>query len=451
MSRWGIDALALLVAATGCASIAGLDLDGLHARDDAGTTGGGAGSGASSGTGAFGGGGASGGSGASGGASGGGGGTSGNGGNGGTSGNGGSGGGGGSGGSCTPNALQCNGDQPQKCNGSGVWQDDGLACTGDGNCSAGVCVATSCKSSGVGVTDCGPGESCCTSLPVQGGTFKRSYDNVTFLDGTHPAKVSDFRLDKYEVSVGRFRKFVEASVAGWAPADGSGKHIHVNDGKGLLVAPKTDSWEYGWRAAWSNKLAKSTTDWNTNLSQSAAYQTWTTSAGTHEKRPINYVTWYEAYAFCIWDGGFLPSEAEWNYAAAGGTEQRVYPWGKTVPGPDTSLAIYGCYLNGPGCSGVTEIATVGSLPTIVGKYGQLDLAGNVTEWNLDTFPTPFQATSGYATPCTDCAELSTPARCMTRGGGFQPTSTTEITNSLRVGYAPTDRKFGIGFRCARTP
>jgi formylglycine-generating enzyme required for sulfatase activity len=42
--------------------------------------------------------------------------------------------------------------------------------------------------------------------------------------------------------------------------------------------------------------------------------------------PINCVTWHEAYAFCIWDGGFLPTEAEWELAASGG-EERVFPYG----------------------------------------------------------------------------------------------------------------------------
>jgi formylglycine-generating enzyme required for sulfatase activity len=38
----------------------------------------------------------------------------------------------------------------------------------------------------------------------------------------------------------------------------------------------------------------------------------TSSAGSKENLPINCVNWWESYAFCIWDGGFLPSEAEWG-------------------------------------------------------------------------------------------------------------------------------------------
>ncbi|MGO9835775.1 MAG: SUMF1/EgtB/PvdO family nonheme iron enzyme [Polyangiaceae bacterium] len=38
---------------------------------------------------------------------------------------------------------------------------------------------------------------------------------------------------------------------------------------------------------------------------------------------IDCVNWYESYTFCIWDGGFLPSEAEWEYAAGGGSHSLV--------------------------------------------------------------------------------------------------------------------------------
>jgi formylglycine-generating enzyme required for sulfatase activity len=58
-----------------------------------------------------------------------------------------------------------------------------------------------------------------------------------------------------------------------------------------------------------------------------------TRAEANDQYPMNCVNWYEAFAFCIWDGGRLPTEAEWEYAAAGGDENRIYPWGNDVAEP----------------------------------------------------------------------------------------------------------------------
>jgi formylglycine-generating enzyme required for sulfatase activity len=77
---------------------------------------------------------------------------------------------------------------------------------------------------------CGPnpGGDCCEAILVTAGDeFYRGFDT------NHPATVSDFRLDKYEVTVGRFRNFVQAMVDGWQPSAGSGKHAHLNGGDGL--------------------------------------------------------------------------------------------------------------------------------------------------------------------------------------------------------------------------
>ncbi len=111
-----------------------------------------------------------------------------------------------------------------------------------------------------------------------------------------------------------------------------------------------------------------------------------TQQAAKENLPINCVTWYEAYAFCIWDGGFLPSAAEWEYAAAGGSEQREYPWGSAAPAKDSRYAIYDCdYGDAGSCAGIGNIAPVGTATLGAGLWLQLDLAGSVSEWNLDWF------------------------------------------------------------------
>jgi formylglycine-generating enzyme required for sulfatase activity len=312
----------------------------------------------------------------------------------------------------------------------------------------------SCARSGPGLDSCGPqaDESCCVSLPVEGGMYDRTYTS-SGRGGADPATVSAFRLDKYELTVGRFRQFVNYLVAGGAPpAAGSGKHTHLNAGKGLADSGKNGGFETGWDPAWNTNIpsgASAGAQWATKLNCSA-YATWSQSAGNNEGLPLTCMDWYEAYAFCIWDGGFLPSEAEWEYAAAGGAELRKYPWGSDDPGTQSQYAMYDCYYptgRAGNCTGLTNIAKVGSTPKGLGRYGQLDLAGSVWEWCLDQF-------APYANPCADCAYLSGATNRVLPGGGFHTGLSPYLLSANRVGvdYATTYRgTYGVGVRCARAP
>jgi formylglycine-generating enzyme required for sulfatase activity len=292
-------------------------------------------------------------------------------------------------------------------------------------------------------------------LEVTGGTYYRTYNtgNSTsslpdgrWPDLADPATVSSFRLDKYLVTVGRFRRFVNAwnGGAGYMPAAGSGKHTYLNSGKGLNATG--GGHEPGWVATDDSNIAPT----NANLACDPEYNTWTDTAGSQENLPINCVNWWESYAFCIWDGGFLPSEAEWEYAAAGGNQQREYPWGSTAPGtacPGTGCeyAIYNCkYPNGSGtCTGVVNAAPVGTATLGVGLWGQLDLAGNVSEWNLDQYNT-------YVDPCTDCANFAGDSGQVIRSGGFNLISL-YLLSPYRGANSPSSRFNSLGFRCSRAP
>ncbi len=342
---------------------------------------------------------------------------------------------------CATGLARCTGVVPQVCNASGVWID-GAACGGDTVCAGGICLrAPSCVGGLTGQNDCGPSgqESCCTSPLVTGGTFSRSYDRVGYTDASYHATVSTFRLDAYEITVGRFRRFVTAVVGGWTPAAGAGKHTHLNGGSGLNASG--GGFEPGWDVAWSANLPSVGTG---SLSCNSTYQTWTDAPGANEKRPINCASWFQLDAFCIWDGGFLPSEAEWNYAAAGGGEQRVYPWSK----PASATAIDCSYANFQAvtfcnASYTTDVGLAS--PKGSGKWGQSDLAGNLWEWVLDGYASPYGETQ-----CTDCAYVTTSSDRMARGGAFTSVAG-ELFVSPRGNSAATYTSRDLGARCARSP
>lgn len=85
----------------------------------------------------------------------------------------------------------------------------------------------------------------------------------------------------------------------------------------------------GWRASWP--LPSKQAELRQIINCDRTRQTWTDETGTRESYPMNCVNWYLAFAFCTWANSRLPTEAEWNYAAAGGDEQRRYPWGDEEP------------------------------------------------------------------------------------------------------------------------
>jgi formylglycine-generating enzyme required for sulfatase activity len=215
---------------------------------------------------------------------------------------------------------------------------------------------------------------------------------------------------------------------GWVPGDDSNVTSNITPTDGGLACGVNDY------------------EFLPQLAANSIYDTWTPQPGAQESLPINCVNWYTAYAFCIWDGGFLPSEAEWKYAAVGGSEELEYPWGSTDPGTSSQYAIYGCYYpSGTGsCTGAGNIAPVGTPLLGASRWGHLDIAGSLFEWNLDWYA------AAYVSPCTDCAYLTTATQRVTLGGNFDAPAV----------YFPPKRRYdnpldsdayAYGIRCARTP
>jgi len=277
---------------------------------------------------------------------------------------------------------------------------------------------------------------------VPGGTFYRTYDVGTdsaYPDTSSPATLSTFRLDTFEVTVGRFRQFVTAGMGTQTNPPPTGTGARSLNG---MVS------QGGWDPAWNGSLAADTAAFIAALSCNATYQSWTDAPGPNEALPMNCISWFEAMAFCAWDGGFLPTEAEWNYASTGGSEQRAFPWSS----PPSSLTIDCSYANhrdlvtdfcvNPPIGSVSRVGNYS--PKGDGKWGHADIGGNLYEWTLDWYRTP------YTNPCTDCADLTPATDRVIRGGNFNSTWRYS-RGAYRNIYAPTGRDYGLGMRCARTP
>ena len=157
----------------------------------------------------------------------------------------------------------------------------------------------------------------------------------------------------------------------------------------------------------------------------------------YENKPMNYVSWYEAAAYCAHIGKRLPFEAEWELAAKGADIEnpRNVPW--DTPGWSCHKAVY--YTNETLCAERPE--PVGTHPDGDTPDGISDMAGNVSEWIFDWFAEyTEEAQTNPVGPDDGVYKIL-------RGGGFRDSSDALRVND-RVLANPKSRSEGVGFRCA---
>ncbi|MGN6193762.1 MAG: formylglycine-generating enzyme family protein [Ginsengibacter sp.] len=302
---------------------------------------------------------------------------------------------------------------------------------------------------------------------IKGGTFMMGGDNSQASEDEfpkHKVEVSSFWMDETEVTNAQFAKFVKAT--------------HY-----ITTAEKKPDWEQmkqtlppGTPKPPDSLLVAASlvfhpTSGPVDLNDYSQWWSWVKGADWKhpegpnsnikgkENYPVVQVSWYDAMAYCQWAGKRLPTEAEWEFAARGGLENQIYPWGnEPINSGKPKANSWGGhfpYYNDQKDGFITSAPVKSFAPN---GYGLYDMAGNVWEWCSDWYDVNYYKTFGTTVAVNpagpeksfDPGEPYTPKRSL-RGGSFlcNDSYCSGYRVARRMKSSPDTGLEHTGFRCVR--
>ncbi len=319
--------------------------------------------------------------------------------------------------------------------------DETNACCAPGRKAKRASEPTTVARNGASRTQAGPGASA-GMVRMESGTFLMGSDSpeAWAADGEGPVRrvvLSPFLIDACAVTNREFQAFVEAT--------------------GYRTEAERFDWSYVFHAFVSKRALK-----KGDFRPLDGLGWWYGVAGACWRRPegpgsnvrkrldhpVVHVSWNDASAYCSWAGKRLPTEAEWEYAARGGLEQKRYPWGDelTPDGRHRCNIWQGRFPD----HNTAEDGYTGTAPVRAFRpngYGLYNMSGNIWEWCGDWF-SPDHRTKEESTNPTG-PEIG--EQKVMKGGSHlcHDSYCNRYRVAARTGNTPDSSTSHCGFRCAR--
>jgi len=302
---------------------------------------------------------------------------------------------------------------------------------------------------------------------IAGGIFEMGAKEKRFAKPNefpvHKVRLDSFYMDRYPVTNAQFNEFVEATgyvttaeqKINWEEMK---KQLPPGTPKppDSLLVPSSMVFKspdrrvsQGHYMSWWQMVPGA--DWRHPLGPESSIE-------RLDDHPVVHVSWHDAQAYAKWAGKRLPTEAEWEYAARGGHNNYIYPWGNEPVNEDKANFWQGNFpYKNLAKDGFGWTAPVGSFSP--NGHGLFDMAGNVWEWTADWYHSGYYAAlaeKGIANnprgPGKSLGQMNSgiPGKVM-RGGSFlcNDSYCAGYRASARMKSSPDSGMMHLGFRCVK--